>query len=461
VALTAEDQQLLKRIYQDTVPLPSEPIAPDDPKYTRIYEEPPFQDQDPVLPLQRGIEFSPGGSLQLFSGFRGTGKSTQLIRLKLQLEAQKDLGLRRYCVLYADAFQYLQPSEPLELNEVLLVLAGAFSDALEKELGPNPARESYWTRFKNRLLNTGAEATELGLKSPGWLAALGVDVDIKLSLKNDPSFRQQLRKYLSEGYGQRLSDVTAFVEEGVKAVREKYGDQVEVVYIFDSLEQMRGTTFNAQEVIQSLDSIFAGSLRELQFPYLHCIYTAPSWLKFTLPGLPVTLLPSIRLWKNTADRTPDQDGIRVMRRILLKRLGEDGIRRLFEDNAKTIEGTAPWKVDRLITLSGGDFRELFRLIRECILRANALPVPESVVEEAISVVRRSYLPLPEAESPWLRKIAETRSDPLTDRSAEAVQRLTRALDTHVLFYFTNGEDWYDVHPLIRDEVLRRSDGTPA
>jgi len=33
-----------------------------------------------------------------------------------------------------------------------------------------------------------------------------------------------------------------------------------------------------------------------------------------------------------------------------------------------------------------------------------------------------------------------------------VGRLSRFLDTHLVLYLTNGEDWYDVHPLIRDEV---------
>ncbi len=459
MTLSDAEEQLLKRVYQQTEPF--EPVEQTDPKYTPIYEKPPYSDQDPILPLRRGIEFSPAGSLQLFSGFRGTGKTTQLFRLRRQLQSLKDKGVPRYCVLYANALEYLPPSEPLEISEVLMVLAGAFSDALENELGDDHARESYWTRIKNRLLNTRVELTEAGVKTADWLSSLGVEVDLKLSLQKDPSFRQQLRRHLAAGYGQRLSDVEQFVEEGVKAIKAKHGDSVEVVYIFDSLEQMRGSSFNAQEVIQSLDRVFSGSLWDLRFPSLHAIYTAPPWLKFTLPGAPLTLLPSIRLWKNEAARPRDLDGVHVMRHVLLRRLKEDGLLKLFQDEAATVDDDGQWTVDRLIELSGGDFRELFRLIRECVLRARELPITKPVIDEAISAVRRTFLPLPESEIPWLKQIAETRANPLSDREAETVQRLTRALDTHVLFYFTNGDDWYDVHPLIRDEVMRRSDGSPS
>ncbi len=35
-----------------------------------------------------------------------------------------------YVVLYADALEYLNPNLPIDISDVLVVLAGAFSDAL-------------------------------------------------------------------------------------------------------------------------------------------------------------------------------------------------------------------------------------------------------------------------------------------------------------------------------------------
>ena len=33
-----------------------------------------------------------------------------------------------------------------------------------------------------------------------------------------------------------------------------------------------------------------------------------------------------------------------------------------------------------------------------------------------------------------------------------VNRLARFLDSHFVLYFVNGKEWYDIHPLIREEV---------
>jgi len=30
----------------------------------------------------------------------------------------------------------------------------------------------------------------------------------------------------------------------------------------------------------------------------------------------------------------------------------------------------------------------------------------------------------------------------------------RLLETHFILYFKNDNDWYDIHPLVRDEVER-------
>jgi hypothetical protein len=38
-----------------------------------------------------------------------------------------------------------------------------------------------------------------------------------------------------------------------------------------------------------------------------------------------------------------------------------------------------------------------------------------------------------------------------------VTRLARFLDSHSVLYFVNGEEWYDVHPLVRDEARQVAD----
>jgi hypothetical protein len=41
---------------------------------------------------------------------------------------------------------------------------------------------------------------------------------------------------------------------------------------------------------------------------------------------------------------------------------------------------------------------------------------------------------------------------LPSADAAPVNRLSRFIDNHSVLYFVNGDEWYDVHPLIRDEI---------
>src|SRR6185312_8045091 len=149
MALTGEENQFLKGIYQK---LSDKPLQPDDPLYEPIYEHEGCE--DPVDLMQTRIEFSEVESVQMFSGFRGSGKTTELLRLKQRLEAQGCV------VLYGDALEYLNPAEPIDIADLLIVVAGAFSDAVRKLLGTDPAGESYWVRIKNLLTRTSVGVTD-------------------------------------------------------------------------------------------------------------------------------------------------------------------------------------------------------------------------------------------------------------------------------------------------------------
>jgi hypothetical protein len=151
--LTVDDRQFLKSLYRN---LQDRPLEPGDPLYQPVYDYPGCD--DPVAELERRIEYADVESLSLFSGFRGSGKTTELLRLRERL---RNSGMT---VLYADALEYVNPASPVEITDLLIVLAGAFSDALEQE-NIHISGEGYWTRLKNWLTRTEVVAKELGLKA--------------------------------------------------------------------------------------------------------------------------------------------------------------------------------------------------------------------------------------------------------------------------------------------------------
>ena len=430
--LTPDDRQFLKQVYRD---LDDKPLQPGDPRY-----QPPYQHEgceDPIQLLKNSIEFSEVESLHLFSGFRGSGKTTELFRLRKQLE---DEG---YVVLYADALDYISPAAPIQIFELLTILAGAFSDAVQ-EHGIDLAAEGYWTRFWNWLSKTDVAVKELGFKVEAGADPVKAGADLKLELKTSPTFRQKLSVALSGRIGEFHAEVKSFFEDGFKAIRKSRGDDVQVVFLFDSLEQIRGSISNEQEVTRSVELLFSNYLKLLAIPYLHVVYTVPPWLKFVLPGMNTLVLPCLRMWKKDQGRTEWEPGIRAMRALVEKRFPADGLKRFF--------GPDKTRADRLINLCGGHFRDLLLLLRETVLRATSLPVSEAAIEAAIIRVRGNYLPIALEDAQWLAQIERERATVLKSTEPAEVNRLTRFLDTHIVLYLRNGEEWYDVHPLVREEV---------
>ncbi len=427
--LTAADKQFLKHLYQG---VDDRPLQPGDPFYEGVYQAKGCE--DPVDELERRIEYADVQSTSLFSGFRGSGKTTELFRLRERL---RNTGAT---VLYADALEYLNPGSPVEIADLLVVLAGAFSDALEAEK-IDIATESYWQRLRNSLANTEVGVKELGLKA----GSEGAGVDLKLEFRNTPSFRRRLSQHLSTRIGELRDEVWLFFEDGVKAIRKRRGGDTKVVFLFDSLEQIRGSLSNERDVTRSVELLFSTHLRNLEIPYVHSVYTVPPWLKFVLPGVNMIVLPCLPLWKNDAARTECHHGPGAMRSLVVKRFTEAGLKRFFGPQAVA-------RVDRLIGLCGGHFRDLLLLLRETVLRADSLPVAEEAIERAIVRVRSNFLPISLDDARWLFEIERERVSLLKSSDPAEVNRLTRFLDTHVVLYLKNGQEWYDVHPLVREEV---------
>lgn len=446
MALAPEDRQLLKSIYQK---LKDQPLEPGDPLYQPVYDMPGCF--DPVQLLKTGIDFSDVESMQMFSGFRGSGKTTELKRLRKQLEEDG------YIVIYGDALKYLNPAEPIEIADLLIVLAGAFSDALE-ELRPDVqlVKESYWTRLTHYLTKTEVEVTEANIKTEAdsvakeLIGGVKAGVDLKLALRTAPTFRQNLQKFLANRIGELKRQVDKFVEDGVKALRQLYGGQKQIVFIFDSLEQLRGSLANEKDVIDSVARLFANYSNFLKLPYVHCVYTVPPWLKFAMPGATNTvMLPSLRQWENDPARSAYQPGWQALRDLLKRRVGAENCAHVFGVPDAQGDHTA---ADQLIAVCGGHFRDLLLLLREAVVRADVLPLTERVINAAIINVRSNLLPVSIESARWLHLIEQTRTPSMPDESSESVSKMTRFIDTHLVLYLMNGKEWYDIHPLIREEV---------
>jgi hypothetical protein len=174
----------------------------------------------------------------------------------------------------------------------------------------------------------------------------------------------------------------------------------------------------------------------------------PPWLKICYPGVEgyyqpgglVTLTAQRVTSKNADSQAPLAD----LERVLKRRAPDLDWQRLLGDERAVL--------DQLIGLSGGHLRDLFRLVAEVIRRClgHELPATQERRERAISAVRSGFGEVAQDDAQWLATIARTRQVTLPSRTR--LPDLARFFDTHLVLCYRNGREWYDVHPLIREQV---------
>lgn len=222
-------------------------LEPDDPLYVPLYEDTRVAADDPIALMQATVEWTVGASVQLFSGFRGSGKSTELRRLRARLRGAG------YLVLLFDAEEYLNVSLPVDVPDFLLAMMEALGETAVREgyLTEDPAKISYWHRFQAflRSIHLDELSAEMGM-GPTKLG-------LKANLRNDPDFSRKLQERMAGHLGTFVDDVRAYVTDISALLTERHPGAAGIVLIVDSIEHIRGISANAEEVQRSVESLFA------------------------------------------------------------------------------------------------------------------------------------------------------------------------------------------------------------
>ncbi len=426
----AQAQKALRTFYNA---LRDEPLEPDDKYYVPGLH---IEDVggDPIIDLATQIDWNEGGGVYPFTGQRGTGKSTELRRLRVELAKQGHVALM------ADMAEYMNLTTSVEIGDFLIAIMGALSEKVADRWGHDPTYQSYWERIVSFL---GSEVKLEGIDLKGGGATL------KLSLQQDPEFRRRVQEGVRGHIAKLVGQAREFAAGVVTLIRRQEGDpNKKAIFIVDSVERIRGVGGDAEAVYKSVENLFSGHADKLAFPTLHVVYTIPPYLPILsagigafLGGAAVYSLPSVHVFKNRS-REPADGGLDVMERIIDKRYPDwksiftrDGLR-------------------RLALSSGGDLRDFFRLIRICLTRAaspgTALPVGTKVLDHAETMVRNEMLPLAAEDLAWLKRIAATKEASLA--AVKDLPVLARYFETKLVLNYRNGSDRYDVHPLLRAQV---------
>ncbi|MEZ4296418.1 MAG: hypothetical protein R3B70_15710 [Polyangiaceae bacterium] len=409
---------------------------------------------DAVARLRPPIAASPNGSTcQIFSGFQGSGKTTELFRFQAEMEE----GGRP--VVFLRGAELVNLFSPIEPSDLLLAVAAGVAYSLEtnKKL-PNPVRKTLRDRIgefvdsiKLSELSTGL-GVDLGLGT-GAKAGLNL-LRLRLALTENPSFKTQVQ----QKYRATLDQFLAAFHKLMRAARDllvpdKQG--MSPILLVDDLEKIQGVGAESLRVQETVEQLFWKFHDTLRIEGWHTVWAAPPYLQL-LNGAAVgrydrcVILPMVRVWDNNPERTPNEEGISAMEKCLRKR-GDIGSLFLNDESLR-----------KMITVSSGHLRDLVRLIREAAMEAYAQTDPtrplnevdaQAVINDYAGACQRAIY---DEDIPWLRRLAESRA--LSLPTASMLPRAAKLIDTAVVMAYRNGEEWFDVSAPVRAKILPREHG---
>jgi hypothetical protein len=410
---------------------PAKPLAPGDPRYV-AFENARGED-DLIVQLTNAIRWSDSSLHLLYAGHRGAGKSTELLRLKKELEnPPADEG--KFFVIYFEADKEDVDVNDADFADVLLAMIRELGKSL-RDTEQIELRSSWIGRLFDELKDLlGSEVEFEKLEFDAKIAKFTA------AIKSSPDARRKIREALEPNVSNLIEAANELVDEAVTLLRAKgYKDLVMIVDNLDRivLRDIPNSQFNTHE---QLFINRGAQLAQLRF---HVLYTLPISMVFSpkatalvnIFGRQPSVLPMVKVIK--VDRKDHSPGLEAMRTVVQRRIIA----------ANVVESAAFDSTDSLTYLcraSGGHPRNLLILIRSACTASSALPLTRHMAEQA---VRRMTTDFERAlNSPRffdaLRQVDETQKLPGSDYDQLLLYNLS-------ILEYLNGNAWYVVNPAVR------------
>ena len=399
---------------------------------------------DPTRGMKLYLESSAKPVKILFAGYRGCGKSTELN--KLQSEIQTRFAVLNYSIM--------EESDPMSLTyiDLLIITMEKLFDFAEKE--NLDISKAYLNSIQGWLATK--EIQEIREKYVGAETEFGVDAQftipllskffakLKLAGKTSKNFKEVLKKEDNPRLSELIFRCNDLIREISRIGRRKgYRD---VVIIIEDLDKVP---------IDRAESLFLNYASQLVQLESYVIFTFPITLLYNQKFNIIRQyfdndfeLPMIKVYNK--DGSESIEGRRILREIVSKRM----VLSLFD---------SPQLLDTLISYSGGCLRDLFRMIIESASSALIMENPKIMEGDTtkgiqrlkndyantISDNRKADKTFIAAKDYFETLVQVAKSTTKKPDNTEALLDLRQNLC--VLGY--NGENWVDVHPLVKD-ILR-------
>jgi hypothetical protein len=388
-----------------------------------------------LIDLEQRVEDSTAPDNQfIFAGHRGCGKSTTLA------EFAKSMDDRYFTVFFSIA----DLIETYSINHISILFAMAvqlMEKAEAEKISIQPSKiAAFHNWFKKR---TRTEEISVSGEGEVGFSLLGL---IKSKLKTDAKMREELKTE----FAQNLRDLIDTINNIATEIRLACGKPI--LTIIDDLDKLE---------LAQIDEIFYKSLKALLEPNFIVIYTIPiatirdTRLKShieTETSTSVQVMPVLKLYAKGDSRRPEAAPVEVHFNTLLEILH----RRIPPE--LLAEGVAK----KIVLYSGGVNRELIRIAKECcrLMRVelrlrqrlgediSQAQIDGDILQGALDSLRNEMsITLGKLD----REILEQTYMDYQPNDPKQEEFLSLLHSLYVIEY-RNRESWYDVHPLLIDQL---------
>ena len=348
----------------------------------------------------------------LFTGHRGSGKTSTLNRLTSNLDD-------RFFVVDYNVLDLLDLNDITYVDVVFSILAKMLEKAQEEdiELGAslNDRAERWGSSIIKTITQNDSVDVGIGVNLPLYF------INLLGRMKSESTTRTEIRKVMEP----RVSELISIINDTIAEIEK---NEKQVLIIIDNLEKI--------DYEKAID-LFYGHATQLTQPLCKIIYTFPISLKSSEKFMQikinfsdVIIHPNIKIHER--DGSDYQKGIGFMKEIVSKRTSTD----IFEDDT----------LEYIIDMSGGVVREYIRIIRDSAIRALAkgkTSISKDIAVEVVNSLKNIYkAQLSDDDYKVLQDVCRT-------KDIKRDEQLVGLLHNLSVLEYKNAESWCDLNPIVR------------
>ena len=358
-------------------------------------------------------------------GHRGCGKSTHL----RYLLAQEEVTEKFFPISYV--ISDVADMNDLSYEDLLFTIASKLVEKAQEQRAISAKLKKRLETWGRTVVEEVTRAESASAEVEGGLKSLFAGFMLKLQTQH--STRNQFRKVVEP----QVSELINIINDVTASLEQKTGKTVLVA--IDDLER---------STVAAAKKLFGDYLVSLRNPKCHIIYTVPVALMhenvWTNLDPHSWYIPNIKLHVKNSFSSKDEDGYKLMKNFIEKRMNLDLI--------------TPEALDELITFSGGVFRQTCSLMQIAVDYAEDKEKNQIGIEEvrsAAAEIANGLLPqLTTEDLDILKEIAK-------DNGSQKAFEHSKLLHNLSVLRYPNDHTWHDINPVLREIVDAHEPSQPA